>query len=113
MTQDESESLSGLSAQTESLQNESTSPDGVSSQATDPDLKPIGRCFNELNRLRAAAKALSAANAEVEAASAAFWACRDAAMEAMHTRQQFECLTFKAIAPRVEDLESMIEILSK
>ena len=112
MTQDESEQLSESTLGTESQSSESTSLDGKQSPPSDPDTKPIGRCYNELQEVKAAAQAMRTANARAQAALAKFWACRDAAAGAslgLMLQRDSTTATCQLIESHVKFIEKMIE----
>ena len=115
MTQDESGQLSESSAPKEPSSSESTSAAGVSVSMTDPDLRPVGRCFNELNRVRELTQQARAVNAQLQDALTAFWACRDAAKTvagvppANHYRGLYQASIFDTLADQITQLESMVE----
>ena len=116
MTTDESEQLSELTTEQESQLSGSTSPDGSSSAPPDVDTKPIGACHGELLEIRAAVAAMRAAKARLEAASAAFWACRDAAkvaagiVPANRFRTEFLAFAFETIGQHLAGIEGLIEV---
>lgn len=115
MTADESGRLSGLTPAMESQSSGSTSTVGTSSVPPNIDERPIGACHLEMLEIKAAVAAMRAAKARLEAASAAFWACRDAATEAAgivpanQFRQQFLVSAFELIETPITDLENLIE----
>ena len=119
MTTDESGQLSELTPATESQSSESTLPVGASSAPPDVDERPIGACHLEMLEIKAAVAAMRAAKARLEAASAAFWACRDAAQEAAgiapanHFRQQFLASAFELIEAPITDLENLINVVTQ
>ena len=115
MTADESEQLSGLTPATESESSVSTSQGGTLSAPPDIDEKPIGACHLEMLEIKAAVAAMRAAKARLEAASAAFWRCRDAAKTvggiapANHYRGLYQASIFDGLNDQITQLESMIE----
>ena len=112
---DESGRSSGLNPQTaQSFAESEPQGGGLLPLTADPDLRPIGRCYNELNRLRQLTQQMRALNAELDAASAAFWACRDAATAAVGTApasqvySQAVASASKAIGQQLSDIETVI-----
>ena len=111
---DESGQSSGLKMGQELQSSGSTSLDGSLSAPPDVDTRPIGACHGELLDIRAAVAAMRTAKARLEAASAAFWACRDAATDAAgivpanQFRQQFLASAFESIEVPITDLENLI-----
>lgn len=115
MTTDDSEQLSESEQATESGLSESTSQDGGLSPVKDIDERPIGACHLEMLEIKAAVEALRVATARAKAASAAFWKCRDAALEAVPTasainwRSRATTASFEFIANEIDAVEKMIE----
>lgn len=113
---DESGQLSGLTPATESQLSGSTSPDGTLSVPPNIDERPIGACHLEMLEIKAAVAAMRTAKARLEAASAAFWACRDAAKKtagivpAAQYRTQFLASAFEIIGQQLAGIEGLIEI---
>lgn len=112
---DESGRSSGLNPQTaQSFAESEPQGGGLLPLTADPDLRPIGRCYNELNRLRQLTQQMRALNAELDAASAAFWACRDAATAAVgiapasQVYSQAVASASKAIGQQLSDIETVI-----
>jgi len=114
VTTDESGQLSELTPATASELSENTLPVGASSAPPDVDERPIGACHLEMLEIKAAVAAMRAAKARLEAASAAFWACRDAAKKtagivpAAQYRTPFLAFAFESIESRITDLENLI-----
>lgn len=115
MTTDESESLSESTTEQALQLSGSTSQDGASSVQTDVDTRPIGACHGELLEIRAAVAALRAATERAKAASAAFWRCRDAALDAVPTasainwRSRVTDASFDFLTHEITSIEKMIE----
>ena len=115
MIQDESEQSNESNAPKEPLSSENASAAGELSPLTDPDLRPVGRCFNELNRVRQLTQQARTVNAQLQDALTAFWVCRDAAKTvagiapANHYRGLYQASIFDSLADQVQQLESMIE----
>ena len=114
MTTDESGQLSELTPATASELSENTLPVGASSAPPDVDERPIGACHLEMLEIKAAVAAMRAAKSRLEAASAAFWACRDAAQTAAgivpvnQFRTEFLAFAFETIGQNVASIENLI-----
>ena len=106
---DESGQLSESNAPAECCSSVSTSPDGELSQQIDVDNRPVGRCYVELMRARAAVDKLRAAQAELQEASAAVWECRDAAKASANTANAI--LQRDSVAAACELIESHITFI--
>ena len=124
MNQGENEQSNGQSTGTESSSSANTSAVGALSPLADPPevqeyidehSRPVGRCFNERNRVKELIAQARAVQAALKAANADYWACRDAAQVAAgiapanHYRGLFVAATFESIAGRLTELESLIE----
>ena len=81
MTADESGPLSGSTPAAKQFLSGNTSQDGDLRQQPDIDTRPVGRCFNELTRLKNLIKQARAVDAAMQDALTAFWRCRDATDE--------------------------------
>ena len=107
-TADESGPSSESTPEMTPFLNESTLQGGDSSLPPDIDTRPVGRCHNEMKRLKALIASARTVDLAMREALTAFWACRDAAAAEAYAARQ-EPFKTPLTATRMRLLESVFD----